>query len=417
AILLTSQKQRLRQLVDFPRRSFSRRAYFPFDSFPAKIRLEATEWECECLSSDLSVLIIAVRAASVAEKASQTTTFTLVKTTSQMEDPSSRSSWLLDLPTTLNSGFDTICLSLGIYILVTRLRTSDISSKPSQTTTSALTTPSLWTRKRLSILCASALATTLVQLTRILLIASLSYDAYRTAAAAVAPGTDDKPTQDNPLMRPPALYGVLALPVFTFFSRGLLILLFALPTTTKKHPLAPPPTPSSPVVSTQHAIPPSPRPRKGSVAPNSPKESSFPLADGPLPPHLAHPPSPIWQFVSSLPSRLYGPTQNLYLIAFYSCILFACIFVPFSYHTYWYFDIPRIELVLSLYLAAILRDAKNVPGLTVKEKRARGIPTLERVVYARWLGLAILFLEVPVETLWKVLLDGSVMFILWRADA
>lgn len=268
-------------------------------------------------------------------------------------------SWAIDVPTAIHSGFDLLCLSIGTYILLTRSRQHQQSTVTPSPTPLTIT-PSLWARKRLPLLLGSTLSTCLVHLIRILLIVSLTLDANRLNAehAKTAPGPSDTPLPEiiNPLTRPPALYGVLALPALMLLSRGLLILAFALPATRK---LTVVPAPSSPVITT--TVPASPRPRKGSVARATSPTTNDTVSHNP-------PPSPIWQFISSLPGRLTGPTQNLYLLAFYACIGSACILVPFSYDTYWYLDVPRLEFVLSLYLAAVLQDAKNVPGLTTKEK-------------------------------------------------
>ncbi|CAG8595396.1 11042_t:CDS:2, partial [Acaulospora colombiana] len=79
-------------------------------------------------------------------------------------------------------------------------------------------------------------------------------------------------------------------------------------------------------------------------------------------------PLSLWHFLSDLPSRVHGPRQNLYLLAFYFCIATLITFLPFTYHFVWYIDTPRIEFVATLYLAAVLQDSKNVPGLSNKEK-------------------------------------------------
>lgn len=326
--------------------------------------------------------------------------------------------WQVDLFTSLNAIFDIVCITFGIYLFTIRFKAyrASIHSQSQSQSQSNPTTPtlqiqtySLWARKPRRILLASILVTTLWHFVRILLIVVMLIDTFRrgrreraeseaaaasaasaaTAATAASAGATDasthgtggkndgipspeqQPVPVNPLLVFPALYCVLALPILIALSRVLLVALFAF---SKKASF--PASASAPANTTAtSSVPSSPVSPK---SPSSPKvkqrgQSPFTQVTGAInstsiPPAVTAAPSPAWTFIESLPSRVHGPNQNLYLLAFYICTLYAVTFMPFSYNLVWYLDTPRVEFVSTLYLAGILQDAKNVPGLSTRER-------------------------------------------------
>lgn len=280
--------------------------------------------------------------------------------------------WELDVFTSINAGYDVLSLCIGIFLIVTRTRQSLLATKkPSPPTNSQplLHTPSLWTRKRLSLVLFATTVTVIWHLIRLLLVGILSYSAARHAHSEESQPAymDDMDAEQiagdgrvSTLMEPPAVWGVMLLPFLMLFSRGAIILLFAFP---KKQAL------SSTAATTTEVVPESPK----DIVPSSPRHGKHAKPTSPTVPQQTTfvptpPPSPTWEFIRSLPGLLYGPNQNLYMLAFYMCIATAIIIVPFTYHIVWYLDTPRLEPVASLYLAGVLKDATRVKNLTSKEK-------------------------------------------------
>jgi hypothetical protein len=316
-----------------------------------------------------------------------------------------------------NATFDVACLSTCLYLLVMRggiknhlaLKgtTSQISQQSGNpatikapvrqrsSSTQGLTAPpqtniptySIWSRKRWDLVAAATVATFLWHSLRLIIVVLLSMHSVRHAklkheaemkAANSTDGEVPSPIEieeSNPFTEQPALFIVTTLPAIAVISRIFIIAAFAwvqksffpLSVNTNSQsstPMLHSPSSPSPRTPKQEVILKSKHEQDAHRNPTSPTSAHNKSA----PPVPTTPPSSIWTFVSDLPARVHGPRQNLYLLAFYICIGMLVTLVPFTYHVIWYFDTPRIELVTTLYLAAVLQDSKNVPGLTNKEK-------------------------------------------------
>lgn len=345
-----------------------------------------------------------------------------------------RRPWEFDVFTALNATFDAASIFLCLYLVVQRIR-PHLHAKRQPATHAQNAVPqvqSLWSRKRPHLAVFTATVTALWHLVRVLLVLFLSFNAMRIEHAEQTSdpaSLDDIDATQNledqrlsALVRPPAIWGVKVLPVLMVLSRAGIIALFAFP-----RKLSPPSVPESTEPVTPGS-PSSPRMAKMSVAS---KRGEPPSSTPALPSDI--PSSPVWEFVRTIPGRVYGPSQNLYLVAFYLWLAYAAVAVPFTYHPLWYFDTPRLEPITSLYLASFLKDASRVKGLSVKDKvrryrlvdlngtltplqRQRGIVSFQRVVYIRWAALLVMALGFPVEVGWRLGLEGSVMYILWRIE-
>ncbi|PVG04580.1 hypothetical protein CPB86DRAFT_692648 [Serendipita vermifera] len=317
--------------------------------------------------------------------------------------------WQFDPLIVANATFDVVCFSTCLYLLAPiRQRSSSMQGSTASPQTN-ISTPSIWSRKRWDLVTAATVATLLWHFLRFVLVVVLSFHSVRHAklqheaemkAANSTEGTVSGPIEidaGNPFTQQPAFFIVTVLPALAVISRAFIVSAFAWvqksfaplsSTVTGKHEQEAPKSPASPTYANQKT--------------SLPVSSSSQLS-------LGH-------FLTDLPARIHGPRQNLYLLAFYFCIAALITFVPFTYHFVWYIDTPRIEFVATLYLAAVLQDSKNVPGLSNKEKRQRGIPSFQRLVNLRWLGLLVLFVDFFNELVWRAILDGTMVFIIWRFD-
>lgn len=321
-------------------------------------------------------------------------------------DAQPHSHWEIDITTASSVLFDVVCFAVCLYTLATQiLQLSTAQSSAKSPTSSGVASGvatreySVWKNKRRLPMLTATLATLLWHAGRLSLVVILSLEAIRTRQPPAGATEEDEyayeERSNNPFLRPPAVYIVLALPAFTLVSRTSIIALFAFQKSHKWHQ-----------ETTAH--------KKGSTQRRRSTSHGTEAAETAVAGKTSRIFDRVMQYIVDLRLRLYGPTQNLYLVAFYLCTGLAIMFVPFTYNLIWYLDTPRLEFMSTLYLAGIVSDASLFSS---SEKRRRGITHLRNLVNIRWFALGLMFFRLGHDVVWRFLLDGTAVQLLWKLHA